>query len=58
MLTDKAKEIINGVKSKMEDSIQFLEEDLKTYRVGKANPSILNNVMVDYYGSQIGRAHV
>lgn len=52
MLTDKAKEIINGVKSKMEDSIQFLEEDLKTYRVGKANPSILNNVMVDYYGSQ------
>jgi ribosome recycling factor len=21
-----------------------------TYRVGKANPSILNNVMVDYYG--------
>ncbi len=32
--------------------IQFLEEDLKTYRVGKANPSILNNVMVDYYGSQ------
>ena len=36
----------------MEDSIQFLEEDLKTYRVGKANPSILNNVMVDYYGSQ------
>ena len=47
MLTDKAKEIINGVKSKMEDSIQFLEEDLKTYRVGKANPSILNNVMVD-----------
>lgn len=52
MLTDKAKEIISGVKSKMEDSIQFLEEDLKTYRVGKANPSILNNVMVDYYGSQ------
>ncbi len=31
--------------------ILFLEEDLKTYRVGKANPSILNNVMVDYYGT-------
>ena len=50
MLTDKAKEIISGVKSKMEDSVLFLEEDLKTYRVGKANPSILNNVTVDYYG--------
>lgn len=51
MLTDKAKEIISGVKSKMEDSVLFLEEDLKTYRVGKANPSILNNVTVDYYGT-------
>lgn len=51
MLTDKAKEIISGVRKKMEDSVQFLEEDLKTYRVGKANPSILNNVSVDYYGT-------
>ena len=47
MLTDKAKEIISGVKSKMEDSVLFLEEDLKTYRVGKANPSILNNVTME-----------
>lgn len=51
MLTDKAKEIVSGTESKMQDSITFLEEDLKTYRVGKANPSILNNVNVDYYGT-------
>ena len=35
----------------MKESVAFLEEDLKTYRVGKANPSILNNVLVDYYGT-------
>ena len=51
MLTDRAKEIISGAESKMTDAVNFLEEDLKTYRVGKANPSVFNPVMVDYYGT-------
>lgn len=51
MLTDRAKEIINGAESKMKDAVKFLEEDLKTYRVGKANPAVFNPVMVDYYGT-------
>ena len=51
MLTDRAKEIIGGAETKMQSAISFLEEDLKTYRVGKANPSIFNGIMVDYYGS-------
>ena len=51
MLTEKAKEILKGVETKMGDTVSFLEEDLKTYRVGKANPSILNNVTVNYYGT-------
>ena len=50
MLTDRAKEIVEAADAKMRDAVSFLEEDLKTYRVGKANPSILNNVTVDYYG--------
>ena len=41
--------IAQGV-TKMENAIAHLEEDLKTYRAGKANPAVLNNVMVDYYG--------
>lgn len=52
MLTDKAKDIVKGVADKMLDTVSYLEEDLKTYRVGKANPSILNNVMVNYYGTE------
>lgn len=50
MLTDKAKEILANAEAKMQDTVDFLEEDLKNYRVGKANPAIFNTVMVDYYG--------
>ncbi len=51
MLTEKAKEIVSAAEAKMHDALSFLEEDLKNYRVGKANPSIFNGLMVDYYGS-------
>ena len=47
----KAKEIVEASDLKMKDAVNYLEEDLKTYRVGKANPSIFNGVPVDYYGS-------
>lgn len=47
----KAKEIVEASDLKMKDAVNYLEEDLKTYRVGKANPSIFNGVTVDYYGS-------
>ena len=42
--------IAQGVE-KMQNAIAYLEEDLKTFRAGKANPAVLNNVMVDYYGT-------
>lgn len=51
MLTDKAKEIVSGAQSKMDAAIKFLDENLKNYRVGKANPAIFNGVNVDYYGT-------
>lgn len=51
MLTENAKSILTKADEKMQAAISFLEEDLKTYRVGKANPSIFNNVTVDYYGT-------
>ena len=51
MITDRAKEIVNQTESKMKDAVVFLEEDLKSYRVGKANPLVFNGVTVDYYGT-------
>ena len=47
----RAKEILAGAKEKMTNAVNHLEEDLKTYRAGKANPMVFNSVMVDYYGS-------
>lgn len=53
-----AKPIIDAAKVKMADAVKFLEEDLKTYRAGKANPLVLNPVMVDYYGSMVPVSNV
>ena len=47
----KAKEILAGAKDKMAHAVSHLDEELKTYRAGKADPRVFNNVMVDYYGS-------
>ena len=32
-------------------TIAILKEDLNTVRAGRANPALLDKVMVDYYGS-------
>lgn len=47
------KQILDIAKSAMDKAIQHLESDLTKIRAGKANPAILENVMVDYYGSKV-----
>ena len=42
---------IESFKIKMEKSIGSLEEELNTIRVGRANPHILDKIVVDYYGT-------
>jgi ribosome recycling factor len=49
----KAKETIAVAKGKMLKAIAHLEEELVGIRAGKANPAMLNNIMIDYYGSSI-----
>lgn len=46
-------EIIEQCGQKMEKSIESLKKDFAGIRTGKANPSILNGVTVEYYGSQM-----
>ena len=36
---------------KMKKTLASLEADLMTIRAGRANPNILNKIMVDYYGT-------
>ncbi len=45
------KEILNKLTAKVNESIAKLENDLKTFKTGRANPAILDNVKVEVYGS-------
>jgi ribosome recycling factor len=47
----KAKEVVDAAKEKMQKAIAHLEKELLAIRAGKANPAMLNPVMVDYYGN-------
>ncbi len=46
-------EIITECGQKMEKTIEALKKDFASIRTGKANPSILNGVLVEYYGSMM-----
>ena len=46
-----SKDCIAQAKAKMNKAIAHLEDELRNFRAGKANPAVFNAVMVDYYGS-------
>ncbi|MCH9659282.1 MAG: ribosome recycling factor [Bacteroidetes bacterium] len=43
--------ILDGTKEAMDKGLAHLEKKLSNIRAGKASPSMLNGVMVDYYGT-------
>ncbi len=44
--------IIDSTKEAMDNALKHLEKQLTNIRAGKASPSMLGSVMVDYYGTQ------
>jgi|TARA_B110000438_G_C15618664_1_gene565517 ribosome recycling factor len=44
--------ILESTKESMINAIKHLEKELLNIRAGKANPIMLSNIMIDYYGSQ------
>ncbi len=44
--------IIDSAKEQMQNAVDHLVKELRSIRAGKAAPSMLANIMVDYYGSQ------
>lgn len=44
-------EQISNAQSKMEKCIKSLEHEFSTIRAGRANPAVLDRVLVDYYGT-------
>ena len=43
--------VMNQMKEKMELAVQAFSRNLATVRAGRANPSLLDSVFVDYYGA-------
>ena len=50
-MNDKLEIILKSAEDKMHSSVLHLENELLNIRAGKANPSMLKNVTVDYYGN-------
>ena len=42
--------LLASTKGRMEKCLDSLERDYKTIRAGRANPSVLDKITVDYYG--------
>ena len=45
------KELLNKTEEKMDKSLNALDREFKSIRAGRANPSILDRITVDYYGT-------
>lgn len=51
-MDEDVKFILESAKEAMADSIDHLDKELLKVRAGKANPVMLNSVMVEYYGAR------
>jgi ribosome recycling factor len=50
-MNEEVKFIIDSVEEKMQNAIHHLESEFVNIRAGKATPSMLSSVKVEYYGS-------
>ncbi|WP_417884815.1 ribosome recycling factor [Zunongwangia sp.] len=51
-MEDEIELIVETAKEGMDDAINHLKKQLANIRAGKATPSMLNGILVEYYGSQ------
>lgn len=45
-------QIISNAKPKMEKAVERLKEEIRKLRTGRANPAMVENLTVDYYGAK------
>ncbi len=50
-MTEEVKMFFDDAREHMEKAIRHLEDELSKVRAGRANPSMLGDIKVDYYGS-------
>ncbi len=52
MPNDPIQDVLDEAEDEMSESVSYLQSQLRTIRAGRASPAMLENVTVDYYGSQ------
>jgi len=52
MPDDPVQDVLDEADEHMQGAVDYLRSELKTIRAGRASPAMLENVTVDYYGSQ------
>lgn len=50
-MNEEVKLFMDDAKEQMQNALTHLENELAKIRAGRANPKILNDVLVDYYGT-------
>ena len=51
-MTEEAQMCLDEATENMESAIEHLEREFQKIRAGKASPSMLEGIMIDYYGAQ------
>ncbi len=57
-MSEDTKLIIDETKASMQEAVEHLATDLSKVRAGRANPIMLEGIMVDYYGTMTPLANV
>ena len=52
MSNDPIQDILDTADERMDETVSYLRSELNTIRAGRATPAMLDNVKVDYYGTQ------
>jgi len=52
MPDDPIQDVLDDADEEMDEAVSYLRSQLRTLRAGRASPAMLENVTVDYYGSQ------
>ena len=58
MASERIKDIIRRTEASMKESIEAARREFATIRTGRANPTLLDRVMVEYYGDHVPVRHV
>ena len=50
-------DLLGDVKKKMQTAVEHLKEELRNVRTSRANPSMVEGILVEVYGSQDGKSY-